>query len=98
MALEPGTLRVTVEYAKGLKASNRGCCLVPQNACFSYPVSATCSMLQDADFFGKNDPYALVSVGAQQHRTRTLKGAGTDPVWNETFSFQVINENAVEIT
>ncbi|MFE2554339.1 C2 domain-containing protein [Streptomyces sp. NPDC059355] len=36
---------------------------------------------------GKNDPYAVVSVGAQRHRTKTVREAGSDVTWNETFTF-----------
>ena len=71
MALSAGVIKVTVEYAKGLK---------------------------DTDLFSKIDPYAVLKVGNQKFRTRTLQGAGTSPVWNETFTFNVINENMLEIT
>ncbi|MER5776781.1 C2 domain-containing protein [Streptomyces sp. NPDC002039] len=36
---------------------------------------------------GKNDPYAVVSVGAQSHRTKTVRAAGSTVTWNETFTF-----------
>eukprot|EP00798_Chlamydomonas_sp_ICE-L_P031352 gene31352-6508_t len=54
--------------------------------------------LKDAELFGKIDPYAVLKVGDQKFRTKTLKGAGTSPVWDETFTFNVINENMLEIT
>ncbi|MFD6187488.1 C2 domain-containing protein [Streptomyces goshikiensis] len=36
---------------------------------------------------GKNDPFAVVSVGAQRHRTKTVREAGSAVTWNETFTF-----------
>ena len=55
-------------------------------------------LLQDAELFGKMDPYAILKVGGQVSRTGTASSGGTSPVWNETFSFNVINENSLEIT
>ncbi|KAG2449211.1 hypothetical protein HYH02_005958 [Chlamydomonas schloesseri] len=53
--------------------------------------------LKDKDWFGKQDPYAVLKVGSQQFRTRTAVDGGKNPVWNETFRFNVINENDVEL-
>ncbi|GLI69850.1 hypothetical protein VaNZ11_014567 [Volvox africanus] len=54
--------------------------------------------LKDKDIFGKQDPYCIIRVGSQQFRTRTATDGGKRPVWNETFRFNVINENDAEIT
>lgn len=53
--------------------------------------------LKDKDWFGKQDPYCLLTCGAQTFRGRTAKDGGTSPVWNETFNFSVINENDIGI-
>ncbi|EFJ42719.1 hypothetical protein VOLCADRAFT_97168 [Volvox carteri f. nagariensis] len=53
--------------------------------------------LKDKDFFGKQDPYCIVKVGTQQYRTRTATDGGKRPVWNETFRFNVLNENDAEL-
>eukprot|EP00798_Chlamydomonas_sp_ICE-L_P014117 gene14117-20071_t len=54
--------------------------------------------LKDKDIFGKMDPYCVLKCGGMTLRTKTAKGGGKDPVWNETMSFNVINENSVEVT
>ncbi len=45
--------------------------------------------IKDKDWFFKQDPYAVVTVGSQVYRTRTAIRGGTAPVWNETFKFNV---------
>lgn len=54
--------------------------------------------LKDKDWFGRQDPYAIVRCGGQHFRTRTHVDGGKNPVWNETFSFNIINENSLEVT
>ncbi|CAG8448585.1 6450_t:CDS:2 [Funneliformis mosseae] len=45
--------------------------------------------LRNADEVGKSDPYVVLSIdGAESQRTTTKVGT-LDPVWNETFTFQV---------
>mmetsp|Transcript_14112 Transcript_14112/g.30604 ORF Transcript_14112/g.30604 Transcript_14112/m.30604 type:complete len:300 (-) Transcript_14112:867-1766(-) len=68
MALAPGSLKVTVEYAKDLK---------------------------DSDLFGKQDPYCVLKLGTQTFKTKVVKNGGTSPVFNETFVFNVINDNSL---
>ncbi|KAL6753499.1 C2 domain-containing protein [Haematococcus lacustris] len=53
--------------------------------------------LKDKDWFGKQDPYAVLTCGSQQFRSRTCVDGGTKPVWNQDFDFSVINENEVRI-
>ncbi|PNW76446.1 hypothetical protein CHLRE_11g467593v5 [Chlamydomonas reinhardtii] len=53
--------------------------------------------LKDADWFGKQDPYCIIRIGGQTFRTRTAVDGGRNPVWNETFRFNVINENNVDV-
>ncbi|GFR48310.1 hypothetical protein Agub_g10191 [Astrephomene gubernaculifera] len=54
--------------------------------------------LKDKDWFGRQDPYCVLSVGGQHFRTHTATDGGRNPVWNQTFRFNVINENDVELT
>eukprot|EP00197_Chlamydomonas_leiostraca_P007216 CAMPEP_0202865554 /NCGR_PEP_ID=MMETSP1391-20130828/6227_1 /ASSEMBLY_ACC=CAM_ASM_000867 /TAXON_ID=1034604 /ORGANISM="Chlamydomonas leiostraca, Strain SAG 11-49" /LENGTH=341 /DNA_ID=CAMNT_0049545413 /DNA_START=102 /DNA_END=1127 /DNA_ORIENTATION=- len=54
--------------------------------------------LKDGDLFGKQDPYAKLTVGNQTFRSKTHNRGGKNPVWNETFRFTVINENTLEVT
>eukprot|EP00198_Chlamydomonas_reinhardtii_P009493 XP_001698830.1 predicted protein [Chlamydomonas reinhardtii] len=37
----------------------------------------------------RQDPYCVISVGGQTFRTRTAVDGGRNPVWNETFRFDV---------
>mmetsp|Transcript_20875 Transcript_20875/g.53096 ORF Transcript_20875/g.53096 Transcript_20875/m.53096 type:complete len:185 (-) Transcript_20875:655-1209(-) len=71
MALDAGTLSLTLEYAKDLK---------------------------DMDWFGKMDPYAIIKCGTQTVRSKTHVDGGRHPVWAQTFEFNIINENTVEIS
>ncbi|GLI70674.1 hypothetical protein VaNZ11_015613 [Volvox africanus] len=70
MALCPGVVSVTIEFAEGLK---------------------------DHDFIFRQSPYCIVSVGAQIYRTQVASQGGRNPVWNETFQFNVCNENDLVI-
>ncbi|GIL82549.1 hypothetical protein Vretimale_12006, partial [Volvox reticuliferus] len=70
MALCPGVVSVTIEFAEGLK---------------------------DHDFIFRQSPYCIVSVGAQTYRTQVASQGGRNPVWNETFQFNVCNENDLMI-
>ncbi|PNH06324.1 hypothetical protein TSOC_007291 [Tetrabaena socialis] len=49
--------------------------------------------LKDKDWFGRQDPYCQVKCGSQQFRTRTATDGGKNP----TFTFNVINENDLEL-
>lgn len=71
MALEAGTLSVTVNFANNLK---------------------------NHDFLSKQDPYCILRCGGNTLRTSIAHGAGSSPVWHETFSFSLINENQLELT
>ena len=37
--------------------------------------------LKDCDWFGRQDPYVILSCGSQQYRSRTAVDGGTTPVW-----------------
>lgn len=71
MALEAGELRLTLQFAQGLK---------------------------DEDWFGKQDPYCIIQCGSQKVRSRTHTDGGRNPVWNENFNLQVVNENEITVT
>ncbi len=47
--------------------------------------------------FGKQDPYAKLRVGNQTYRSKTHKNGGKSPVWNESFRFNIINDNTLTI-
>lgn len=49
--------------------------------------------LKDKDWFGKQDPYCIITVGNQTMRSKTAKDGGKNPVWNQQFRFNIINEN-----
>ncbi|KAH7416163.1 hypothetical protein KP509_14G078200 [Ceratopteris richardii] len=44
--------------------------------------------LVSADFASKTDPYAVLKCDSQQHKSKVMKNAGANPVWNETFVFE----------
>ncbi|GLC60148.1 hypothetical protein PLESTB_001579100 [Pleodorina starrii] len=54
--------------------------------------------LKDKDWFGKQDPYAVLRVGAQTFRTKTHEDGGKNPVWNETFHINIVNDNTIDMT
>ncbi|KAH7439325.1 hypothetical protein KP509_04G056100 [Ceratopteris richardii] len=45
--------------------------------------------LKDVETFGKSDPYCLLSCGPVKHRSRTIHDGGSDPVWNQSFLFEI---------
>ncbi|KAI5064050.1 hypothetical protein GOP47_0020720 [Adiantum capillus-veneris] len=45
--------------------------------------------MRNVEFFGKNDPYALLSYKTQDQKSKTLEGGGSDPIWDQSFFFQV---------
>ncbi|XP_009408144.2 elicitor-responsive protein 3 [Musa acuminata AAA Group] len=52
--------------------------------------------LEDVDFFGKMDPYAVLTYRSQEQKSSTASGAGSNPEWNETFVFNV-SDNVSEL-
>ena len=72
----------------------------PKPAPTPVPLSGTLAVrvvratgLKDADWAGKSDPYAIVTVGKDSHTTHT-KYDTTDPLWNATYFFDVSKELA----
>ncbi|XP_074556733.1 elicitor-responsive protein 3-like [Curcuma longa] len=53
--------------------------------------------LHDTDFFGKMDPYAILICRNQEQKSSTASGAGSEPEWNETFSF-TISDSVTNLT
>eukprot|EP00759_Apiculatamorpha_spiralis_P011184 PhF_6_TR18611/c0_g1_i2/m.27196 len=51
--------------------------------------------LSSKDTFGSGDPYVIASVGPRQFRTSVKKGA--NPVWNETFTFQIADAQSEQL-
>ncbi|KAH7281621.1 hypothetical protein KP509_36G055500 [Ceratopteris richardii] len=45
--------------------------------------------MKKVDFLGKNDPYAIISYKTQDQKSKSLEGAGSDPVWKQKFYFEV---------
>lgn len=42
------------------------------------------------------DPYIVVTYGGQRYQTRVCNDGGTNPVWNETLSFGMSNDQDME--
>jgi hypothetical protein len=53
--------------------------------------------LKDHDLFTKQDPYAIITCGARKQRSRVHKSGGSNPVWNQTFTFSVMNEQEIDV-
>ncbi|GIL42548.1 hypothetical protein Vafri_505, partial [Volvox africanus] len=53
--------------------------------------------LKSGDWFGKQDPYCILRVGGQTFRTHTVKCGGRNPIWNETFRVNIVDENDVSL-
>ncbi|KAF5206053.1 Elicitor-responsive protein [Thalictrum thalictroides] len=45
--------------------------------------------LKDADTIGKMDPYVLIQYKDQKLKSKVAKDQGSNPVWNDEFSFWV---------
>ncbi|KAG0447780.1 hypothetical protein HPP92_028146 [Vanilla planifolia] len=48
--------------------------------------------LDNTDFFGNMDPYAVLVCRTQEQRSSTASGKGSDPEWNETFVFTISDD------
>ncbi|GIL68419.1 hypothetical protein Vafri_21698 [Volvox africanus] len=53
--------------------------------------------IKNRAWIGRQDPYCIVRVGNHTFCTRTAVDGGRNPVWDETFEFNVGNENDLEI-
>ncbi|XP_043690638.1 16 kDa phloem protein 1-like isoform X2 [Telopea speciosissima] len=45
--------------------------------------------LQGTDFWGQMDPYVLIQYKSQERKSSVRRGEGSNPVWNEKFTFRV---------
>jgi len=48
--------------------------------------------------FGKADPYVVLRLGKVEFRTRVCTGGGTDPVFDEEFTFDIGDDTELNIT
>ncbi|CAL9007045.1 unnamed protein product [Prunus brigantina] len=48
--------------------------------------------LHNNDFLADMDPYVILSVRTQDKKSTIVSGQGSEPEWNETFSFNVSDE------
>ena len=52
--------------------------------------------LPDTQMIGKPDPYVIVKLENQTHRTSVCENQ-TNPTWNEVFKFQVADQNSAQL-
>ncbi|KAL2902437.1 Elicitor-responsive protein 3 [Bienertia sinuspersici] len=45
--------------------------------------------LENTDFLNNMDPYVIVCYGSQKRKSSIASGQGSEPEWNETFTFDV---------
>ncbi|GJU82193.1 elicitor-responsive protein 1-like protein [Tanacetum coccineum] len=45
--------------------------------------------LKKSDFLNKIDPYVLIQYRSQEHKSTIAKGQGSNPKWNEKYTFRV---------
>ena len=61
-------------------------------------VKPICAKLTySTETFGKMDPYCVVTLGTQKHKTRTCNNADKNPNWNDTLSFQLCGEQMIHV-
>lgn len=57
--------------------------------------------LRDADALGRQDPYAVFTLQGEcrsfQKKTKVHDDGGTTPVWDETFSFDVVDHHNLQL-
>ncbi|XP_074590518.1 elicitor-responsive protein 3-like [Curcuma longa] len=53
--------------------------------------------LDNADFLGNMDPYAVLICRSQEQKSSIASGAGNEPEWNETFVFTV-SDSTTDLT
>jgi Ca2+-dependent lipid-binding protein len=50
--------------------------------------------LNNSEFFGNMDPYAILKCRSHEQKSSVAKGAGTEPQWNESFVFTVSDDTS----
>ena len=59
-------------------------------------VKPTCAKLKyDTEYFGKMDPYVILSIGNQTYKTHTSNDSGKNPTWTDSLSFKINGENSL---
>lgn len=53
--------------------------------------------LKDVQWVGKQDPYVKLHLAGQTFQTKTCNDGGSNPVFDETFNFNVIDDNTLEL-
>ncbi|XP_010676509.2 elicitor-responsive protein 3 [Beta vulgaris subsp. vulgaris] len=53
--------------------------------------------LENTDFLNNMDPYVILSYGGRKQNSKVASGQGSEPEWNETFTFNV-NSGGVDLT
>lgn len=48
---------------------------------------------RDTDFFGKMDPYCILTYLGREMRTKTHNKGGVEPIWNDHFDLDVGHHN-----
>jgi hypothetical protein len=46
---------------------------------------------------GKADPYAIITCGAQAQKSLIAKDQGSDPSWNQTFKFNILDNRPMDL-
>ncbi len=48
-------------------------------------------------YFTHQDPYCIIKIGNQKHKTKVHKGGGKNPQWSDTFQFQATGDRLLTI-
>lgn len=54
--------------------------------------------LNDKDWFGKMDPYAVLELGSCKQKSSVHKRGGKNPIWHQDFTFALTGESNMTIT
>mmetsp|Transcript_3493 Transcript_3493/g.3242 ORF Transcript_3493/g.3242 Transcript_3493/m.3242 type:complete len:237 (+) Transcript_3493:19-729(+) len=54
-------------------------------------------LTHDTETFGRMDPYCVITIGRQRHRTVVAKSAGKFPNWEDQLSYMKTNEDTIKI-
>ena len=51
----------------------------------------------DHDWFGKQDPYCIITIGANKQKTNVAVSQGKSPKWEESLTFDVRGERSIQV-
>ncbi|GIL73843.1 hypothetical protein Vretimale_5038 [Volvox reticuliferus] len=54
--------------------------------------------IKDCDWFGKQDPYVKIKLGAREATSSICRNGGRRPIWNEVFNFELTTETTLDLT